>query len=638
MSSPHSYSSLCLISAILVLLPFPPGIYAAEESSARSESRRADELTQLKVAEPKNERGFLKILDALRWVGASTRDWKDLKTACDVQGRLADLLWDIDHESAKSYLLQAWETSTGIKDDSNGSLLRNSRAQDAVRREILMIARKRDPRLSDLWLAQIADSDSKKENELQSPRGVFDDRTRRSSVLLQMAYSSLETNPEAAARLASDSLQDGISYGFQQVLLGLQRSNPIFAENLFRAGLSRLTSFGMVDPTELLTLASFLFTPGVMFLRDNSADRATGKLILGKDMPPSGPLSQTKPDIVMEFLSVAGSCLLRAPWPRTTFDPQQTARSQINTITALMGYFSQYRPDLAVSLHGRVLQLEVDASLTSSAASESAPENAKSESFRILSPEEAFGPRFEEKEEEKASLETDPLKRDLRYAELALKMRPEKYSSAYRLAKNIKDAPLQDNVINSLTFRAALHLLNAGQIDLGHELNSKNNDFAQRAVCLVVGARKLTEARQVERARDWLQEAWLLKENSRPEDCWVKILLGISSTYSIFDPDAAVGALSEAISLLGRFPLSDLTDQAAPQIRRVDGFKIPNFPYRTEGFGLESALEKFGMDQFDNVFERLKAISSPEVQGFAILTLCRRHIVAKVSSARRKGR
>ena len=71
-----------------------------------------------------------------------------------------------------------------------------------------------------------------------------------------------DENPEAAAALAMESLQDGISFGFQQVLIRIQEKNVQLSQRVFRAALSRLKTAGMLDPNELLILYAYLYTPG----------------------------------------------------------------------------------------------------------------------------------------------------------------------------------------------------------------------------------------------------------------------------------------------------------------------------------------------------------------------------------------
>jgi hypothetical protein len=67
-------------------------------------------------------------------------------------------------------------------------------------------------------------ADSMWEADPAAGRGLFDDRSERSAVLLQMAMGVVKDDPRAAAHMATESLRDGISFGLQSVLVALQES------------------------------------------------------------------------------------------------------------------------------------------------------------------------------------------------------------------------------------------------------------------------------------------------------------------------------------------------------------------------------------------------------------------------------
>ena len=146
----------------------------------------------------------------------------------------------------------------------------NLSLRNSVRRDVLLVARKRAPQLASAWLEEMVEESKQAE---KNERGTFDDRSARSAVLLQMAHETVAVDPQAAAELLSESLRDGISFNFQSVLVRLQQKDAALAETVFRAALARLRTAGMNDPNELLTLYSYLFTPGRVYGANTSENR-----------------------------------------------------------------------------------------------------------------------------------------------------------------------------------------------------------------------------------------------------------------------------------------------------------------------------------------------------------------------------
>ncbi len=120
----------------------------------------------------------------------------------------------------------------------------------------------------------------------------------RSAVLLETALGIAKENPQAAASLAIDSLRDGISFGWQTVLIALQAESGNLAERVLRAALNRLVT-------------------------------------VGKSASTIAPAAQSNPALAAEFLRVATGLLLNAPLPSATPNPPVTARAQISVINSL---------------------------------------------------------------------------------------------------------------------------------------------------------------------------------------------------------------------------------------------------------------------------------------------------------------
>lgn len=564
-------------------------------------------------------------LNVLHSTAKEARDWKNTTAAVSILTQISDLTWHENESAAQSYLVQAWELTDrveGAKEASNN--FRNHTPRTGARREVIMVARRRAPELAEKWLAQMAEEDEAQREKSKSPRGAFDDRTGRSAVLLQLAMSSIEENPQAASRLATESLQDGISFGLQHVLIKLQEKDFDLAQAVFRAALERLKIVGMLDPNELLILYSYLYTPGTILAANTTNNAAQTQLSQGRAQPPVRTAADLNPALAHEFLKTAADLLTYAPLPSATANPQATARAQISVINVLLEKLLRELPEQAAALRMRAQQNEADAQFdpTSRTAQTSDAQPRPDES------REDYAQRRIEYLEETAGKETDPLRRNILYAKAALATTVEQYEKGVAVAQRIRDEELRVSVVDWLSSRAALRSAEAGNLDKTYELLKKTTDPRQKAVCLVVGAQKLAQAKDTARAAQWLQEARAIIKSAEPDEALTRIAWGVVSTYVRFDNMSALQALDDAVKLINQSPITPLGSDKAPQTKRLAGLANTDITFGTAGFGLGAAIGEFDSASFENVLETLKKIATAELRGIALVTLCRKHIKA----------
>lgn len=588
--------------------------------AAQSKARPAAQQPDKAVTDQARRQLFALVVAVLRSTADEAKGWKDASAAASVQAQAADLLWDVDADAGRDYLQRAWDSTSRVEEaGGERSRFRNVSARTNARQEVMLVARKRAPALAKRWLEQMAqDVESDRKDQ---PRGIFDDRTARSTVLLEMAMRNAADNPKAAADLATESLQDGISFGLQNVLVAIQGKDPALAQAVFRAALARLRTAGLGDPNELLILYAYLYTPGRVPGANTTGNRNSFTLATSRNQPQITAAAQLNPALALEFLRLAADLLVAAPLPSTTSSPEDTARAQISVIGFLIGKLSQIAPDQAAMLQARMGQIETDAhfSTTPSAPPPDIPTPKAGE------PKEEYAQRRVDSLEEVAEKQPDQLSRDIAYAKAALATAVERYERGWNLADKIEDKTLSTNVKNWLTYRAALHFVGAGDFDKAHGLMTKNDDPAQRAASLVVGAQKLAKKDKF-RATQWLQEAGAIVGKADPDENWRSIAFGIVSTYARFDSSAALQALSEAVSLANKVQGPPADEEKAPTVRRFSGLTLSDFTYGTTGFGLKAAVGALDADQFEAVLPELQRLTQPEARGTAILALCRKYL------------
>jgi len=432
-----------------------------------------------------------------------------------------------------------------------------------------------------------------------------------------MANELVADNPQAAAELLIDSLEDGISFSFQTILTRIQQKDPALAETVFRAALTQLRARGMSDPNELLILYSYLYTPGRVF-GANTADNPNQRQLAISGSPVLIPPGRQNPALAREFLGLASDLLLSAPLGDAN-GSQSTARALVSTIEILLRDVAQQLPEKAALLQARAQQLDSAARFSSEPLQRSndMPEARSGES------RESFSERRVDLLEDLAAKGRDQLTRDIGYATAAMATTLDRYQRGWDLAGRIDDKTLREGVRSWLAYRAVLHLMVGNKFDEAYKLNLKNDDVSQRAVCLVVGAQKLAQEKDLGRAGDWLSEAGALVKSSEPSEASAHIALGMVSTYGRFDSQASLDWLLYAVKLIKKVPAASLNEDQAPALKRISGITtVTDLTSGTAGFSLQSAVAVFSPNQFEQVLAVINGMTPQEAHGMAVITLC----------------
>ena len=556
-----------------------------------------------------------RILEVLNTTADEARKWDDMGVAARTQARIADLIWEVNPENAHNYLKAAWIASARVEEPKRDrSSFVNPSLRNAVRRDVLLVARKRAPELAATWLEEMVEESKYAEKK---ERGTFDDRSARSAVLLQMANELVENNPREAADLLIESLHDGISFNFQTTLMRIQQKDASLAWTVFRAALSRLRAAGMSDSNELTTLYAYLYTPGRVYGANTSDNRNQVQLAIGGPRV-SIPAGRQNPAMALEFLEIASGLLLSARLPEDN-NAQFAARSLVSVIGILLREVTQQLPEKAALLRARAQQLDSEARFSNE------PIQRKSDLPEVRHGEskERFAERRVDLLEETAANGRDVLTRDIGYATAAMATTVERYERGLGLAGKIDDRDLRLGVRSWLLYRAVLHFIASGNLDEAHRLNLKNDDAAQRAICFVVGAQRLAKDKDTDRASEWLREAGALLKRSAPNQDVARTALGIVATYGGFDTQAALDWLLSAVTLMRKAPPASLNNDKAPSLKRISGITPTNdLTSHTTGFSLEAAVAVFAPDQFEQVLYVLNDTTPQETRGMALLILC----------------
>lgn len=607
-------------------------ILSNEKTFGQSDSKKANEkgaVNSTKSSAPKRPEPLAnvvnsRVLNVLRETADDAKSWDDAKTSAQVQARIADIVWDVDPNSAETYLTKAWEKSKDVKEGGEKpSEYRNSSARVEASREVLLVARKRSPELAEKWLAELTDSaeeDFKKRNN-----GMFDDRTARSAVLLQMAMQTAAANPEAAASFATESLRDGISFGLQTVLLAIQEKNPELAQNVVRAALQRLQTAGIQSPNEILVLYSYVYLPGLVFAASDSANQGQRTISLARNRPQIKAMAELNPGLAVDFLRVAAGALLGLPYPAD----EKEARQQTDAINTILYRIGNSLPQQSQALREKLTSIL--ASTNYAPAADSAPEGSvqhqKGEKV------EDYRSRVIDNLVEKAEKESNPLRRDVLYAQAALKTNAEMFERGKSIAAKIQDKDFQEQITNFVVYRKTLDEIKLDNFDSAYKILGKNSNNKQKTASLIVGAIKLKKQKDAIRSGYWLSDAEkLFRKAEKSDEDWIKIGFGLTSAET--DKNDSSDAFRRTAKLIDEEVKVEIGDDEAPLASGFSGIDFINFLNDTNGFSLKSAVSSFNKEDFEDALSSLKTIKNPKIRGFGILALCEKYLKDSQKSLR----
>ena len=604
----------------IVFLIFASFVFLNENAFGQTSPKKISEKETAKSAKnlPETTPNLLnsRVLEVLRETADDAKSWDDAKTAAEVQARIAEMIWEIDPLSAEFYLKAAWEKAKQVEEKGgNDKRFINQSARVDAARSVLLVARKRAPELAKKWLDELADF---AEEDFQKNRSEFDDRTARSSVLLQLALQAAKDNPEAAASLAIESLRDGISFGLQTVLIQIQAQNPELAQNVLRLALQRIEDFGIQSPNEILVLDSYVYKPGWVRTAGNTDNKKQFSLVIMKNQPKITTMAQLNPNLAQEFLRVSANALLRLPLPSNQANAEISAREQYDVIGTILSRIGDSMPAQTQALNERLTAIL--ASTNYSPVSHNAPAGA--EPFQPGESIKDYQSRVIDKMVENAEKEANPLRRDVLYAQAALKTNAEMFERGKSIASKIEDKQLKEQITNFVIYRKTFDEIGKNELDTAYKILGKNSNPKQKAASLVYGARKLKEQKDNVQTNYWLSDAAKLFAKAKiADEDWIKIGFGLANTYADVDKIEASKIFARTAKLLDQTTNLDISADYAPLANGFSGIEFINFTYDAKGFGLKSAINSFSTEDFEDVLASLKTIENPKIKGFGILEL-----------------
>jgi hypothetical protein len=555
--------------------------------------------------------------------------WDDKKAAVQVLASAADLLWDENPGQGEKWLNKAWElvdqVSDAPKDERLKEYFTGSDRSD-LRTEILRVARKHDPKLSDRFLKQL----SQKQPEEKKERGAFDARTARSEQLLILALQSVETDPGLAFSLAEASLTDGLSHQLQNVLTGLRKKSVPLSNQLFDLALARFST-SQPDPSEVEVLAGYLFYPGTSF-SSNSAGQSI--MVMMPSMQSRIAVAPSEPQRTRSFLTAVYQNLLVRPISIETLADKQKAARILFVGDHLAWQYSTYAPDLTPAAAAFLAQLRSRLSPGEDAADSAGTTSrttTSKESTKKLTKDE-LDDKYVAELEEAADQESNALFKKMAYVKAALATGHHDFQRGRRIAEKIDDDELRVDTISFLAYRAALLFLSSGIAEKATELLPEISDGPRRAVLKIALAQYLLERSVApkpestdlsltqQKAFDLLNDLDRDLRKEGPSARVAKILLGRAAVLASLDTAQALTALEQAVQVINKTEQFDLLDRSAPNLGlTADPKSVATLETPRIGFGFRSAIQPMITTDFEQVASVVDRLANKEVAGIGRL-------------------
>lgn len=556
--------------------------------------------------------------------------WQEPEAIVTALTESADLLWE-ENPKASLWLSKAWDSIGRVEERENPDELKQiwrGSQRSRMRTIVLAVALKRDAQLADRFLQTLEPTESSTNDNLE--RGAFDDRSARSEQLLRLAASAIDHNPTLALSLADRSLQEGISFNLQTILLQLRLKDPRLANQLFDSALARLNRSPAAF-AENQILASYLFRPGQVVARlpDGSLTVGIVQTKLAEQTP-----AQSDPARAHNFLAVAQRILLSESLP--TDEQSKIAGEFVLLADSLAQPFLTYAPELWQPVAVRRGQFAALLSSSTARSSSRISEKARDAANNGAPATEINRLRVEALEEA-AENERDPIARKFKFAEAALATLPQNFELGKQLAGKIDhDDDLRDRITTFLDYRAALSFFNENRLEKSEAIASRMPLSLERALVSIAVAQKLVKPRpntdrgpgsadvDQQHALELLFDADKSLKSEAASTNIVKIRLGKISISQLLDSSQALIDFEQAIAVINRLERFDPTDEATPRLG-IEGFGTAKFtvPTLNLGFGFRSALEPLVKDNFEATVATIDRLNSPSVRGMCRLLAAR---------------
>jgi len=288
-------------------------------------------------------------------LSVDARTFRDQPLRARSLARIADTLWSVDSEQARTMFRKAWEAAEVADTESERRLQEDAAQQRAktggaygfslppnLRREVLRLVSHHDTNLSEEFLEKLK---TQKQEAAESISRSLDANSQRLGVARELLTSG---DPERALQFV-EPLLGRVTPEIINFLSYVREANPALADARYSAMLAQQAMNPQADANTVSLLSSYIFTPHLMI---TFSDRGGFNTSQATDKIEPAAVS---PELRTAFLNTAAAILLRPIPPPGQEQGPASVDGKYLVIKRLLPFFEQFAsPELSQSIRNQV--------------------------------------------------------------------------------------------------------------------------------------------------------------------------------------------------------------------------------------------------------------------------------------------
>jgi hypothetical protein len=559
-----------------------------------------------------------------------------------VQARSADALWDSDKEKARQLFRRAWEAAEAADRDtanlSEAEQRRRAIAQGAagargllnMRREVVILASRRDRELGEEFLAKLDESRKEEASATggapPTPAQTNEQRINPDNPpgpmmqRLNLAQQLLEDGDAERAMQFADSVLYPVNTFGMHFLNTLHMKNREAADQRYAALVTRAANDPLSDANTVSLLSSYVFTPKLYITVRPDGNSHTRQYGSGT------PFDDLDPRLREAFIATASQILLR-PVPPVEEDRTSSGRAGAYVVvTRMLPLFERFAPDRAAALRARQALLAQDT-----------PERTRRPDNELLTngivPEDPNRDRVQDALDRLEGAKTAN-ERDLVYFRAAMSAFDSDPQRARELANKIEDPDTRKQLFSFIAFRLMQDAVRAKKADdvLRHSRSDELTRL-QRVWGLTEAARLLSKE-QPGRAAEALDEATAEArklDDGSPER--VRALLAVATRQTELDRPRAWETMHEVVKAANALPdFSGEGGEITVRVEFKDGGAM-TMNDNVDSFDLTGVFAALAREDFDRAAALARTLKAEAPRSAATLAIARSVLVKKQEQA-----
>lgn len=485
----------------------------------------------------------------------------DRPAASLLQAQIADIVWKIDQQEAKSLFRLAFDTARRLNleelSNSRASLQDYTRRQTIALTEILRRFRARDKETADIWLKEIEQQKPDKDTPQMS--SSFNSL----ELLAQLAFELVEHDPAQALQIGLRSLTgQGIPDSFGKLLFALGNQDRKLSDVLLRQAIAVLRRNEYIYSSSLLAMTNYVFAPqgtaridatpaNVRLMTDYFLESATAHAMIWRNLRASG--IQMLPDSSANtygFLLARGIPIIEKTFP----DKLSSAQASLYELASGLG------PAHRQQIDNLLLSGQQQAAIFNNTVSET--------DLQI----------------QQAEQQKDSWTRNMMLRRIAVDLMYSDEERALSVTAKISDPDMRSQTEDDVRLSVLSRKINSSSYEDTRLIALKLNNLSLKAKALSEMARyALSKSEDTIRATEILSETYsiAMKGDDIPDK--LAALLTVTEMFASFDPTQSFEVLASAVSTTNRLKVDQQSGTASSPPFRIKVITAVNGKELTTG-------------------------------------------------------